>query len=466
MCVRVVGAVLLAAASCLAVTVQAHDKPKNDRGPNTVHSHKLANGLVVLVEEDGRAPTASVNLYYRVGSRNDPPGKMGTTALAMRMMTHSTQHVPAGMYAKILLRAGADNTSDTVASDRSMLGTIVPADRIALPMWLWSDQMGFFVPQATSDSLSLAKESMRSEWGHKVQGSPAATLYSLAETSVFDALHPYHRPSTADPKEFDTVQVRDVQELHQKWFVPDNAVLSVAGLVEPKAVIELAEKYFGPIPKGNPGQPQVPAPPKLVEDTWIEGVAPVNRPELRIYWPTPAYETPGDYEMDSAASVLAGGPVRWMDWDLVDKRAIAEDVWAHQYSREWGSAFTVSVTLANGHTHEEALQAVDAVIARLATEGASDVELMRANRFLAISDMFAFERPRNRAQRNAHCQLRYGEASCLLRRIHRLEEMKSAEMRSVVAQMQKSGRVVLIVRPSAGAPVTGVVTSKTQRSKP
>jgi len=457
---------LVTACSALLLTdarAAGKRQPGTVRGPNKIHTHRLANGMTVLVEQDFRAPVAAFAIWYGVGSRDDPAGQLGTTGIVARMMQQRTSHLADGVYQDTLARAGAREVTDFVGADYTILRATVPSNRLALPMWLWSDQMGFFVPAASDDNLSRQKESLRVEWKHKVEGAPKAKAYAAAWREVFGTAHPYHRDAVAPPHEIDTVRLSDVQTFHQKWFVPNNAVLAVSGLVDPKAVFALAEKYFGPIPAGPPCTRVSSLPASLSDDVVLEAIAPIPRPEVAVYWPTPGLEEPGDYELDVLAKILDGEQVAWLTWKLIDEQKVADNAWAGQSSRDQASTFHVHVNVAQGHSPEEVLSAFDAQIARAADPALSEYEVRRAANEIGVREMFSYQRPWDRIGRYAACQMRYADPDCLLWRTNRLDNMTPADIRKAASELKASGRVILFIRPNPSAPLSGAVVSRQTR---
>src|SRR6476469_6970993 len=123
----------------------------------------LPNGLTVLLAPDHKAPLVGMQLRYRVGTRDDPQSRPGLTALAQRMMMRATMHVGEGDYDRYLDTAGGFDSGWTTSLDQSTFWVTVPSEELALPLWLWSDQMGFFAGRVDDRLIAQQLQVARNE---------------------------------------------------------------------------------------------------------------------------------------------------------------------------------------------------------------------------------------------------------------------------------------------------------------
>src|SRR5262249_50493012 len=145
----------------------------------------LPNGLTVLLVQEGKVPLVGMTLQYRVGSRDDPAGRPGLSALAAKLMVRTTMHLAAGEDEGRLEGAGSYDSKWNTGFDQSMLAVTVPAEEIALPLWLWSDQMGFFVGRIDERLIQQQLAALRNERLQKIDSRPAGRVSELASQALY-----------------------------------------------------------------------------------------------------------------------------------------------------------------------------------------------------------------------------------------------------------------------------------------
>ena len=152
----------------------------------------LANGLVVLLVVDRKAPLVGMDLRYRVGERDAPPSRPKLPDLVPRLMVQSTVHLGEGDYDRYLGLAGAFDASWLVTLDRTIFRLTIPSDQLPLALWMWSDQMGFLVDHLDDRLIGHQLAAMKSEWEHHGQNRPLGSLGALIAAELYPAGHPYH----------------------------------------------------------------------------------------------------------------------------------------------------------------------------------------------------------------------------------------------------------------------------------
>jgi len=144
--------------------------------PLAVRVTRLANGLEVVLHEDHRAPLVTVNLWYHVGSKDEPAGKSGFAHLFEHVMFQGSKHVPEDTYVRYLERAGATDVNGTTHTDRTAYYETVPSNRLELALWLESDRMGFLLPHVDGQTFTVQRDVVKNERRQNFEGVPYGRL--------------------------------------------------------------------------------------------------------------------------------------------------------------------------------------------------------------------------------------------------------------------------------------------------
>jgi zinc protease len=339
--------------------------------------HTLDNGLDVIVHEDHDLPIVAVNLWYHVGSKNERPGLTGFAHLFEHLMFEGSEHHDSG-YFPPLQDAGASLNGSTNA-DRTNYWEVVPTNALELALWLESDRMGYLLPALTPAKLAKQRDVVLNERRQNYENRP----YGLAGMAIHDAMypaeHPYHWLTIGAAEDIRAASFDDVRAFFARYYHPANASLALAGAIDTKRALELAEQYFGEIPAGPAVDPVVPAAlPLRTAETRLLLEDRVKLPRLYLSWQSPALFGEGDAALDVLAEVLATGKTSRLYRSLVHDRHLAVDVLAAQQSREIDGVFQVVVTAAPGVALPQLAAVIDEEIARLAAEGPTTGELERS----------------------------------------------------------------------------------------
>ncbi len=418
----------------------------------------LPNGLVVLLSEDHKAPVVGMELRYAVGARDDPPGRPGLAALTQRLMTQASKHVGPGEYDRLLDSVSAWDRRQNTVLDRTTFLVSVPSERIALPLWMWSDQMGFFVERVDQKMLSEQITIIQNEHTQKIDAVPAGRVRDFVDAALFPSGNPYHRGSPHASRALSNTTLDDVRSFAEAHFRPDQAILSISGDFDSVRTLALVNRYFGPIrTTGQPSRATVTADaPPLDREVRLIVAARVELPMITVCWPTPADHAPDDAALDIVAQVLTGDRAGWLRWKLVDELKIAAHVWSWQTSRRLGSEFCIDATATRGHTPRELLDAIDAVLGRLQSGPPDAFSASGAVTGYLVSPLFGLEQTAYRAARYAECEEFGVRERCITGWIARHSTVKAADMSAVAArQLPLAHRVVAEVYPATDAPIAG-----------
>ncbi len=316
--------------------------------------------------------------------------------------------------------------------------------------------MGFLLEHADAQTFAGQREVVKNERRQNYENAPYGLVPQFIAEALYPPSHPYHHLTIGSPADLDAASLEDVRQFFRTWYVPNDATLVLAGDLDPDAALKLVTQYFGPIPRG--ALPERPPPPKveLTAESRLAVEAGVELGRVVVVWPTPAFFAPGDSDLDLVARTLSSGGTSRLYKRLVYDAQIAQGVSARQVSLQLGSRFEISATAKPGHTPEELLAAIDDELAKLRDAGVTDVELSRARTGFLAPEAFDLEQVGRRADRiNSYAQYT-GEADYLPKDIARYEAATPASLRDAARSwLPADRRVVVIVRPTKGAPLAG-----------
>jgi zinc protease len=335
----------------------------------------LDNGLTLIVHEDHKAPIVAVNVWYHVGSKNEKPGKTGFAHLFEHLMFNGSENFDDD-YFQALERVGATDLNGTTNNDRTNYFQNVPTSALDLALWMESDRMGHLLGAISQAKLDEQRGVVQNE---KRQGEnqPYAKAYELITTNTHPNEHPYSWTVIGSMEDLDAASLEDVHEWFKTYYGAANAILVIAGDVNPDEVKAKVEKYFGDIPPG---------PPIAKHEVWIAKMTGTKRqvaqdrvPQARIYkvWNIPEWGNKELSDLDLISDVLSAGKTSRLYKRLVYDDQIATSVNAYYSPGEIGSQFQIVATAKPGVDLKVVENAIDEEVAKFLKEGPTEKELKR-----------------------------------------------------------------------------------------
>ncbi len=304
---------------------------------------RLANGLDVILHHDERLPRVVVNVLYRVGSRNDPPGRTGIAHLFEHLMFMGTKRVPEGQLDLLMEELGGSNNAFT-SEDVTVYYDHAPERGLELLLEVEADRMATLARALTRKKLDLQRDVVLNERSEHYENAPYGAVWLELPALLFPERHPYSWPVIGAREDLRAVTVADVRELFARFYSPRNACLTVAGSFDPERARALIRRCFERIPAAAPPRRPRHRPVRLAAPVRRRLVDRVELPKLFLCWPSPPSYAPGDAELDLATSILAVGRRSRLHRELVFERELAVEVAAHQESRQLGSQLLIEVT--------------------------------------------------------------------------------------------------------------------------
>ena len=336
---------------------------------------QLDNGLTVIVHEDQKAPLVAVNIWYHVGSKNEPEGRSGFAHLFEHLMFNGSENFNDD-YFQILERLGATDLNGTTNRDRTNYFQTVPKNAVDVALWMESDRMGHLLGAIDQEKLDEQRGVVQNE---KRQGenAPYGQVFNHITEATYPKGHPYAHTVIGSMDDLNAAELEDVQEWFQSYYGPNNAVVSIAGDITVEEARTLVDKYFGDIPPG---------PPVSHFDTWIAKRSGEQRermqdrvPQSRIYkvWNVPERYSKEFHLLDLASSVLSSGKNSRFYKRLVYTDQIATNASAYLYSGSIGSQFIIEATARPDLALADIETALDEELAAFLADGPTPEELRR-----------------------------------------------------------------------------------------
>ena len=352
---------------------------------------KLDNGLDVVVIPDRRAPIVTHMVWYKIGSADELPGKSGIAHFLEHLMFKGTARHPAGEMDSVIAEIGGYTNAFTT-KDVTVYHQTVPPEFLPEMMDFEADRMRGLL--LTEDVIGAERDVVIEERGQRVEGSPQALLAEEAAATLYQN-HPYRIPTIGWLHEMEQLNRADAVDFYNRYYAPNNAVLVVAGDVDPDEVRKLAEDTYGKVPRGPDLPPRI-RPSEPTHDTarTLTLRDPrVGLPSFTKGWVTPSYRMaePGEAEaLDLLSEILGGGTRSRFYQEIVVRTGIASAVGANYDGGAYDpSSFNIYGVPQGTHTLDEVEAAVNAQVARLIADGVTPEELDAAKMRYVRSLIFA-----------------------------------------------------------------------------
>ena len=410
--------------------------------------HTLDNGLTVIIHEDHKAPIVAVNVWYHVGSKNEPDGRSGFAHLFEHLMFNGSENYNED-YFQVLERIGATDLNGTTNEDRTNYFQNVPKNAVDLALWMESDRMGHLLGAIDQAKLDEQRGVVQNE---KRQGDnqPYAVAYELITKATWPAAHPYSHTVIGSLDDLDAASLDDVKEWFSTYYGAANAVVVIAGDIDAQNALDLAKKYFGDVPPG---------PPVAHADSWVAKMTGEHRarvddrvPQARMYmvWNVPGWGTEdGDY-LDLLSDVLSAGKTSRLYKRLVYDDQTATSANAYIDAREIAGQFTIDVTARPGDDLTAVEKAIREELARIITAGPTNEEVERVRTRYLANFIRGVERIGGFGGKSdilAASQVYRGNPDSWRETLRRVENVTAADLHRVAKQWLSDGVYVLEVLP-------------------
>ncbi len=281
----------------------------------------LKNGLKIVIHSDPQTPLAVVNILYNVGAKHEEEHKTGFAHLFEHLMFGGSKNIPD--FDKALQKAGADNNAFT-NNDFTNYHITLSAENIETALWAESDRM--LALTLNQHVLDVQKKVVIEEYKQRYLNQPYGDTWHKLRSMAYK-VHPYRWPTIGkDISHIKDAQLEDVKTFFERYYNPDNAVITVCGNVHPDDTIRKIEKWFGNIPKGNFIKPDIPSEPKQTEARLIETRADVPQDALYKVYHMPARNEQGYYTTDLLSDILGRGKSSRLYQSMIQRKKLFSNI--------------------------------------------------------------------------------------------------------------------------------------------
>ncbi|MCP4460649.1 MAG: insulinase family protein [Cytophagales bacterium] len=409
--------------------------------------YDLDNGLHVILHQDNSTPIVNVSVLYHVGSKNEKEGRSGFAHFFEHLMFEGSPNIEAGMYSKILERAGGTDNANT-SNDRTFYYATLPSHYLELGLYMESERM----LHATIDSAGVAtqKEVVKEEKRLRVDNRPYGSFQSNMFAAAFKGTN-YEWTPIGSFEDIDAGTNEDFKEFFNTFYVPNNATLAIAGDIDVAESKVLIKKYFDEIKRG---EKEIPRPEINVSDLGGEVRQDVfdniQLPAVIQGYHMAKQGSDDYYSMQMLTQLLSGGESSRFQKEIKDKQQIAAFVGSFPFALEDAGIF-ISLGLVNmGRTPEELEKALDAEIDRVKNEPIPEKEFQKLRNQIENNFISSNSTVSGIAESLADYYVYFGDANLINSEIDRYMAVTKEDIMNVAKKyLDKDNRVTLTYLPKS-----------------
>lgn len=450
--VRAAGLALLLATTALAPAALATPAAAAEVPPIAFKQRTLANGLKVFTSLDNTTPNVSVQVWYGVGSKDDPAGRSGFAHLFEHLMFKATRNMPSETFDRITEDVGGFNNAST-ADDFTDYYQVVPANHLERLIWAEADRMSTLVVDEAvfKSERDVVKEELR----QRVLASPYGRLMALYLPQASYTTHPYKRPGIGSIEELDAATVDDVRAFHRTYYRPDNASLVVVGNFDEAKLNAWIDQYFGVLKQPDQPLPKVTAkePPRTKAGVF-DGYGPnVPLPAVVLSWQGVAASDPDAPALKVLDTILSGGKSSRLYNSLVYDKQIAVEAFSQADLPQDPGMVLVGAIMSNGKTLAEGEAALLAEVKRLRDAPPSAAELSEAKNELLAGALRERETIEGRASAIGYALIVDGDPNAVNTELAELQAVTAADVQRVARKyLAEDRRMTIRYRPESERP--------------
>ncbi len=409
----------------------------------------LPNGLRVIVHTDRKAPIVAVNIWYHVGSKDEPAGRTGFAHLFEHLMFNGSENHKGEFFAPFEL-VGATDMNGTTNSDRTNYFQNVPTTALDMALWMESDRMGHLLGAIDQKTLDEQRGVVQNE-KREGENQPYGQVWDELGKVMYPKAHPYHHSTIGSMADLNAASLDDVKNWFRTWYGPNNAVLVLAGDIDvPTAKAKVAQ-YFGDIPASpTMAQPKVDVAPlaKSSRSTMTDQV-----PQARIHrvWNVAQTGTVDLDRLQLLAQVLGGSKSSRLDKRLLHEDKLVDNVSAGAYAMQLSSNFVISADVKQGVDPAKVEAVIEEEVQKLLRDGPSKAELEQARTVFKAGFVRGIERIGGfggKADALAECTVYTGNPGCFRDSLKTIETTTGAQLQAVGRQwLGDKGSHTLVVVP-------------------
>jgi zinc protease len=340
--------------------------------------YQLDNGLTVIFHVDRSDPVVAVALTTHVGSAREVPGRTGFAHLFEHLLFLESENLGKGGLDQMSARIGGSGANGSTGRDRTNYFQTVPNDALEKMIWAEADKLGYFIKTVTEAVLAKEKQVVKNEKRQGVDNQPYGHVAYVVDKNLYPEGHPYSWQVIGSLEDLQNATLQDVKDFYNRWYVPNNVTLAIAGDFDAAQARDWVQKYFGDIPRGADTPVMGKWPSDLIETRRVYYEDNFARlPELRLTWPAVYQFHPDSWALDVLAQYLSEGKTAPLHQVVVDEQTLASDVFMGSRTSELAGSMILGARAFPGTNLNELKSAFDLAFRRFEAEGISERDLNR-----------------------------------------------------------------------------------------
>lgn len=437
--------ILLGLSLLFSISVQAvtpEELEKAIRFP--VEKYQLANGLTVLLHPDPSIPEVSLQQWYRVGSKDEVPGRTGLAHFFEHMMFKGTKKYGAETWGKFLKSRGAEMNAFT-SNDYTGYYVNIPSEHLELILQIEADRMRNLLldPNEVMKEREVVKEERRMRYDDSIEGG----MREKMSATMFQNL-PYRWLPIGSMDDLNAASMEDLRKFYKTFYSPGNSVLVLAGAFKPEEAKKLVEKYYGSIAKEEIQRPEIKAegPQKKERRVVIEREA--QAPSVAIGYRLPEMQNKDHYALDLLSILLGSGTSSRLYSNIVYKHELALNAGAASWGQTLAGQFLLDATLKPKADTEKVIALIEAQVRAVRQKPVPQKELDKARNLLMKGYVDGLKEVSGRARMLANYETLQGDYSRIFSDLKEYQKVTPAEVKRVAAlYLQPNQRNIVIVKP-------------------
>jgi zinc protease len=293
--------------------------------------YDLSNGMHVILHQDNSAPVVTTSVMYHVGAKDENPERTGFAHFFEHLLFEGTKNIPKGEWFTIVTSNGGSNNANTT-DDRTYYYEVFPSNNVELGLWMESERL--LHPVINQDGVDTQNEVVKEEKRLRVDNSPYGKFLEMIKVNMFKK-HPYKGTTIGKMAHLDAATLEEFQAFNKKFYIPNNAVLVVAGDIDVTAVKGMIEDYFGPIPRGEDIVRDFPKEDPITEPMRAKAYdSNIQIPAVMAAYRTPSFKDRDSYVLSMISTYLSDGKTSKLYKKMVDDKKMALQVGALDFSQE------------------------------------------------------------------------------------------------------------------------------------
>ncbi len=409
--------------------------------------YTLDNGLHVILHNDASAPVIITSVMYHVGSKNENPERTGFAHFFEHLLFEGTQNIKRGEWFKIVTANGGTNNANT-SEDRTYYYEVFPSNSLELGLWMESERM--MHPIINQIGVDTQNEVVKEEKRLRVDNQPYGSLIAEVKKNMY-VKHPYRWAPIGSMEHLDAATLEEFQAFNKKFYVPNNAVLVVAGdLNDIAKTKEWVNKYFGAIPRGKDVVVE-----KFVEEPITSTIKAsyqdpnIQKPMIVATYRTPSMKTRDARVLDMISTVLSEGKSSRLYKKIVDDKKMALQIGAFNYSQEDYGMYILYGMPQGTFTSEDIVKEIDEEVVKLQTELLTDKEMQKLKNIYENNYVNGNSNVEGIAENLASYYLLHGDINLINTEIEMYRSITAQEIRDVAKKyLNPNQRLLLDYVPS------------------